>query len=86
MARSLRYKEKKIMKINQALITSYARNLLGQVFAAVTIVSQTSNLSIENFGSSQWSLVANALWGSLVPVALRFVNKQDSAFGLGANK
>ena len=74
------------MKINQALITSYARNLLGQVFAAVTIVSQTSNLSIENFGSSQWSLVANALWGSLVPVALRFVNKQDSAFGLGANK
>lgn len=74
------------MKINQALITSYARNLLGQVFAAVTIVSQTSNLSIENFGSSQWSLVANALWGSLVPVALRFVNKQDSAFGLGVNK
>jgi hypothetical protein len=74
------------MKINQALIASYARNLLGQVFAAVTIVSQTSNLSISNFGSHQWSLVANALWGSLVPVALRFVNKNDSAFGLGTTK
>jgi hypothetical protein len=74
------------MKINQALIASYARNLLGQVFAAVTIVSQTSNLSVSNFGSHQWSLVANALWGSLVPVALRFVNKNDSAFGLGTIK
>jgi hypothetical protein len=74
------------MKINQALIESYARNLLGQVFAAVTIVSQTSHVSVSNFGSHQWSLVANALWGSLVPVALRFINKNDSAFGLGANK
>jgi hypothetical protein len=74
------------MKINQALITSYARNLLGQVIAAVTIVSQTSHLGVGSFGSSQWHLVANALWGSLVPVALRFVNKNDSAFGLGTGK
>ena len=74
------------MKINQALIASYARNLLGQVVAAVTIVSQTSHLGVANFGSHQWSLVANALWGSLVPVALRFVNKNDSAFGIGTVK
>jgi hypothetical protein len=74
------------MKINQALVESYARNLLGQVIAAVTIVSQTSHVGVANFGSHQWSLVANALWGSLVPVALRFINKNDSAFGLGASK
>jgi len=74
------------MKINQALIESYARNLLGQVIAAATIVSTTSHVSIINFGSHQWSLVANSLWGSLVPVILRFVNKKDPAFGLVAEQ
>jgi hypothetical protein len=74
------------MKINQALIESYARNLLGQVIAAATIVSTTSHVSIVNFGVHQWGLVANALWGSLVPVILRFVNKKDPAFGLVAQQ
>ena len=74
------------MKINQALINSYARNLLGQIFAAVTIVSQTSHVSVSNFDGNQWKLVANALWGSLVPVVLRYVNKNDSAFGRGTEK
>ena len=74
------------MKINQALIESYVRNLLGQVIAAATIVSTTSHVSIINFGSHQWSLVANSLWGSLVPVILRFVNKKDPAFGLVAEQ
>jgi hypothetical protein len=74
------------MKINQALIESYVRNLLGQVIAAATIVSTTSHVSIPNFGSHQWSLVANSLWGSLVPVVLRYVNKKDPAFGLVAEQ
>jgi hypothetical protein len=74
------------MKINQALIESYGRNLLGQVIAAATIVSSTSNISIVNFKGAQWALVANALWGSLVPVILRFVNKKDPAFGLVAEQ
>jgi hypothetical protein len=71
------------MKINQALLESYARNLLGQVIAAATIVSGTSGISNPlNFHAHQWGLVANSLWGSLVPVALRFVNKKDPAFGI----
>ena len=74
------------MKINQALIQSYARNLLGQVIAAATIVSSTSHVSIVNFKGAQLLLVANALWGSLVPVILRFVNKKDPAFGLVAEQ
>jgi hypothetical protein len=74
------------MKINQALIESYVRNLLGQVIAAATIVSSTSHVSIANFGSHEYGLVANALWGSLVPVILRFVNKKDPAFGLVAEQ
>lgn len=74
------------MKINQALIESYVRNLLGQVIAAATIVSSTSHISIVNFGSAQYVLVANALWASLVPVILRYVNKKDPAFGLVAEQ
>ena len=70
------------MKINQAMIESYARNLLGQIIGAATIVSATTHVSIANFGSHEIALVANALWASLVPVALRYVNKKDPAFGL----
>jgi hypothetical protein len=68
--------------MNKAMIESYLRNLAGQVVGAITIVSQTSGItSPANFGSSEWLLVANAMWASLVPVALRFVNKKDPAFG-----
>jgi len=74
------------MKINKAMIESYVRNLLGQVIAAATIVSATSGLSFFSFGKSQWLLVANTLWGSAVPVILRFVNKKDPAFGIVAEQ
>jgi hypothetical protein len=74
------------MKLNSAMIESYVRNLAGQVIAAVTIVSQAANVSVVDFDGSQWKLVANALWASLVPVALRYVNKKDPAFGLVAKE
>lgn len=68
--------------MNKAAIESYARNLLGQVIAAVMIVTQTSGLSSPlDFGSGEWLLVANALWGSLIPTLLRWANKKDPAFG-----
>ena len=73
------------MKINSQLIQSYVRNLAGQVIAAATIVANTSGISNPaNFHAKQWGLVANALWASLVPVALRYVNKNDPAFGIVA--
>lgn len=72
------------MKINQAMIESYARNLLGQVIGAATIVAATTHVSISSFGGHEWLLVANSLWASLVPVALRYVNKKDPAFGMVA--
>jgi hypothetical protein len=69
--------------MNKALIESYVRNLAGQVLGAVMIVMQTSGLASPiNFTTSEWLLVANALWASLVPVALRYLNKKDPAFGL----
>ena len=70
------------MYMNKAALESYLRNLLGQVIAAVMIVMQTSNLATPlEFGQSEWLLVANALWGSVIPTALRWANKKDPAFG-----
>jgi hypothetical protein len=74
------------MKINKALIQSYARNLLGQVIAAATVVSTADHVSITSFHGKQWALVANSLWGSLIPVILRYVNKNDPAFGIVAQQ
>ena len=71
--------------MNKAMLESYARNLLGQVVGAVVIVMQTSGInSPSSFTQHEWLLVANALWASLVPVALRWANKKDPAFGLVA--
>lgn len=68
--------------MNKAAIESYARNLLGQVIAASMVVAQAKGISSPlDFGSSEWLLVANALWGSLIPTALRWANKKDPAFG-----
>jgi hypothetical protein len=68
--------------MNKAVIESYLRNLFGQVVGAVMIVMQTSGIaSPVDFGTSEWLLVANALWASLIPVILRWVNKADPAFG-----
>jgi len=69
-------------KMNKAVIESYLRNLLGQVIGAIMIVMQTSGVSTPiDFGGGEWLLVANALWASLIPVILRWVNKADPAFG-----
>lgn len=68
--------------INKVAIESYLRNLVGQVIAAVMIVTQTSGLASPlEFGQGEWLLVANALWGSIIPTAIRWLNKKDAAFG-----
>jgi len=72
------------MKINQAMIESYVRNLIGQIIGAATIVAASTGVSIQSFGGHEWLLVANSLWASLVPVVLRYANKKDPAFGLVA--
>lgn len=70
------------LNMNKLALESYLRNLFGQVVAAIVIVTQTSGIvSPVEFTTAEWLLVANALWGSLIPVILRWVNKQDPAFG-----
>jgi type IV secretory pathway TrbD component len=47
------------------------------------IVSQTSGLATPlDFGTSEWLLVANAIWASAIPTVIRWLNKKDPAFGL----
>ena len=70
--------------MNKAMIDSYLRNLLGQVVGAGVVVSQATGVSLADFGQSEYLLVANALWASLVPVVIRYAKKSDPAFGLVA--
>jgi hypothetical protein len=71
--------------MNKLALESYLRNLAGQVIAAIMIVMQTSGIASPiDFGTSEWLLVANALWASLIPTLLRWLNKKDASFGLVA--
>jgi hypothetical protein len=82
MRGSVFYPPQKRVLVNKAAIESYLRNLAGQVIAAVMVVMQAKGLASPlEFGQGEWLLVANALWGSVIPTALRWVNKKDPAFG-----
>ena len=55
---------------NKALIASYARSVLGAAIATYT-------------ATQDWKLTLNALWAAGLPVAIRFFNPKDEAFGKG---
>ena len=63
----------------KAMIDSYVRNLIGAAVSAIAIVGHGA--SPLTFTASQWADVSNALWASLIPVVLRYINKKDPAFG-----
>jgi predicted acetyltransferase len=68
--------------MNKAALESYLRNLAGQVIGAILIVTQASGLpSPIEFGLAEWLLVANAIWASVIPTAIRWLNTKDAAFG-----
>ena len=60
-----------LSEANKRMIASYARSVLG---AAVATYSATSD----------WKMALNALWAALIPVAMRFLNPGDNAFGKNA--
>ena len=64
----------------KAMLDSYGRNLVGQIAAAIVLVGQGA--SPASFTASQWADVSNVLWTTLIPVALRYINKKDPSFGL----
>jgi hypothetical protein len=69
----------------KGIVDSYLRNLLGVILALITTTMATSGLASPlDFGSGEWLTVANGLWAAAVPTLLRYINKQDPAFGLVA--
>jgi hypothetical protein len=58
----------KITEAQKAMAASYARSVLG---AAVAVYASTGDVK----------MAANALWAAALPVIMRYLNPNDSAFG-----
>ena len=58
----------KLSSEQKAILASYARSVIGAALAAYTAT-----------GDPKAAL--NALWAALVPVAMRYFNTSDTAFG-----
>jgi hypothetical protein len=58
----------KITEAQKAMAASYARSVLG---AAVAVYASTGDAK----------MAANALWAAALPVIIRYLNPNDSAFG-----
>jgi len=69
------------MKLNKTALESYARHLLGAVVSAIAAIGALTGQSPVDFSSGDWWAVANSVWVAVVPVAIRYINKQDPAFG-----
>lgn len=61
----------KLSDSNKKMIASYGRSVLG---AAVATYAATND----------WKMALNALWAAVIPVAMRFLNGSDNAFGRSA--
>lgn len=58
----------RLSKTDKAMLVSYAWSFLG---AALAVFVSTGD----------WKMAANALWAAVLPVAMRYLNPKDSAFG-----
>lgn len=61
-----------LSEANKKMIASYARSVLG---AAVATYAATND----------WKMALNALWAAVIPVAMRYLNPGDQAFGKTAD-
>ena len=64
--------------MNKALFASYGRALLATVLTAIFAVGK---LPFE-FTAQDWYGIANAVWIAVIPVAIRYLNPNDTAFGI----
>jgi hypothetical protein len=69
-------------KQTKAMLDSYLRNLLGVALALITTTMANAGVSSPlDFGTAEWLTVANGIWAAAIPTVLRYINKQDAAFG-----
>lgn len=60
-----------------ALLASYARHLGATILVAIFATGKLPT----DFTAGDWATVANAVWVSVIPVVIRWLNPKDKSFG-----
>lgn len=68
--------------MNKELVYSYLRSFLATCLGAVFAIGKLPF----DFTATDWRSVANAVWIAVIPVAMRYLNPNDSAFGKTSDK
>lgn len=63
----------KLTASQKSMVESYVRSVVG---AAIATYAATQD----------WKAALNSLWAAAVPVAMRYFNPKDAAFGKGSDK
>lgn len=63
--------------MNKAMLASYGRAFLATALTAIFAVGKLPT----EFTQAEWLAVANAIWVAVIPVAIRYLNPNDPAFG-----
>jgi hypothetical protein len=63
--------------MNKAMLASYGRSFLATALGAIFAMGKLPT----EFTSADWLAVANAIWIAVIPVAIRWLNSNDPAFG-----
>lgn len=61
----------------KAMLISYTRALLATVLTAIFTVGKLPT----DFTTQDWYGVANAVWIAVIPVAIRWLDPNDTAYG-----
>jgi len=64
--------------MNMEILASYGRSLLATALGAIFAIGK---LPFE-FAPADWYAVANAVWIAVIPVLIRLLNPNDTAFGI----
>lgn len=63
--------------MNKAVLASYGRAFLATALGAVFAIGKLPF----DFTVADWHNVANTIWIAVIPVAIRYLNPSDKAFG-----
>ena len=74
----------KISRKQKAALASYGRSLAAMLVLAYVVVADDK--APWELTSGQWTEIANALWASLIPVFMRWINPNDKAYGRGVSE
>jgi hypothetical protein len=68
--------------MNKVMLASYGRALIATILTAIFAVSQAVGKLPFEFSAQDWYSIANAVWIAVIPVAIRYLNPNDSAYGI----